>query len=180
MAIAEPDSSRASRDMPIPADWSVSQALAAFLSENGFTTEHYNEPTFPVTVFGINWRIPNPDSHKVAIRFHDLHHVVTGFGTDLRGEAEISAWEIRRGVGAFPGFYVKGLVISIALFGLIHSPLKTVAAWRRAKSETPLLKICLQRYGEILDMNVGELRALYDLPTGGIAGPRQLHAAAPV
>jgi ubiquinone biosynthesis protein Coq4 len=27
---------------------------------------------------------------------HDLHHVATGFGTDMIGEGEVSVWETRR------------------------------------------------------------------------------------
>jgi ubiquinone biosynthesis protein Coq4 len=28
------------------------------------------------------------------VRLHDLHHLVTGYPTDWKGELEISAWEI--------------------------------------------------------------------------------------
>ncbi len=41
--------------------------------------------------------IPNTDTRKDAVRFHDLHHAVTGYETDWPGEFEISAWEIASG-----------------------------------------------------------------------------------
>ena len=37
---------------------------------------------------------PNSDARRRAVRFHDLHHLLTGYTTRWRGEAEISAWEI--------------------------------------------------------------------------------------
>ena len=41
--------------------------------------------------------IPNTKARRVAVRFHDLHHVLTGYATDWKGEFEISAWEIASG-----------------------------------------------------------------------------------
>lgn len=41
--------------------------------------------------------IPNTETRKDAVRFHDLHHPLTGYDTDWAGEFEISAWEIATG-----------------------------------------------------------------------------------
>jgi len=41
--------------------------------------------------------IPNTQGRVDAVRFHDLHHVLTGYATDWSGEFEISAWEIASG-----------------------------------------------------------------------------------
>ena len=32
-----------------------------------------------------------------SIAVHDAHHLLTGYGTDMRGEAEIAAWELASG-----------------------------------------------------------------------------------
>ena len=40
--------------------------------------------------------LPNPG----FLPWHDLHHVATGYGTGLIGEAEISAYELRAGCGS--------------------------------------------------------------------------------
>ena len=37
---------------------------------------------------------PNSNARRRAVRFHDLHHVLTGYATHWQGEAEIAAWEI--------------------------------------------------------------------------------------
>jgi len=41
--------------------------------------------------------IPNTTTRKDAVRFHDLHHPLTGYETNWAGEFEISAWEIASG-----------------------------------------------------------------------------------
>lgn len=38
--------------------------------------------------------IPNPPIRKKAVLKHDMHHLITGYKGDIKGETEISAWEI--------------------------------------------------------------------------------------
>nr|WP_294934830.1 hypothetical protein [uncultured Flavobacterium sp.] len=38
--------------------------------------------------------VPNIQARKKYIKFHDLHHIMTGYGIDRVGESEISAWEL--------------------------------------------------------------------------------------
>ena len=45
----------------------------------------------------INVYIPNFDARRKAVLKHDVHHLVTGYPSILKGEAEISAWEIASG-----------------------------------------------------------------------------------
>jgi hypothetical protein len=37
------------------------------------------------------FKIPNTPSRKRAVRYHDLHHTLTGYRTDFRRECEIGA-----------------------------------------------------------------------------------------
>ena len=173
------ESETAPRDRPFDASWKVSLGLRAYLNENGFTHEEYDAPSVLVSVLGLNVRVPNPPSRKISIRFHDLHHVATGFGTDLVGEAEISAWEVRRGIRVFPGVYVKCIVFSLAFLGLFYCPRRTLRAWRLGKRSKPLITTSPERYAELLEMSIGELRELYGVPSDGIGGARELHSGAP-
>lgn len=166
-------------DKPVPAQWSVKQGLASYLEENGFSREEYDLPVVKVTFWGITFPVPNPPQRQIAVRFHDLHHLVTGYGTDPTGEAEISAWEMRRGVSVF-GLYVRGIVFVGTLMGFVHSPRRTLRAWQASKSKTPLLPACMERYQELLKLTVGELRHLYDVPPGALTNKsRRLHDKAP-
>ncbi|MEM6294127.1 MAG: hypothetical protein AAGA54_22805 [Myxococcota bacterium] len=49
-----------------------------------------------MNILGLRFCIPNTPADGRAIRWHDLHHAVTG--SDPVGEAELSPWELRRGL----------------------------------------------------------------------------------
>ena len=46
----------------------------------------------------IPFAYPNTKARKRLVLAHDLHHVLTGYGADLAGEAELGAWELGTGV----------------------------------------------------------------------------------
>jgi hypothetical protein len=46
----------------------------------------------------IPFAYPNTKSRKRLVLAHDLHHLLTGYGTDLIGEAQLGAWELGSGV----------------------------------------------------------------------------------
>jgi len=149
-----------------------------YLSENGFSTNTYDDPWNEVSFLSFAFKLPNPPSRRRAIRFHDLHHVATGFGTDLIGEAEISAWELRRGVRGV-GPYVSLLIVQLALLGLVIAPRRTLAAWRASNNRFSLFHE-KKSYEELLTMSVGELREFLGVPADGVAhGPQKKHAFAP-
>jgi len=167
-------------DRPYPAEWTVRRALDEYLAENGFTRESYDDKWTAATLFGVLpvWAL-NTKKHRWAIMLHDLHHVATGYGTDNTGEGEISAFEAagRRSLWSL-GPYVASIVLSGALLGFAIAPRRTLDAWRASRGRS--LFAVDRSYEELLEMTVGELRALLALPTQGVANePRSLHAHAP-
>jgi hypothetical protein len=67
------------------------------------------------------WRIPfafpNTAGRRRAVRFHDLHHVLTGYPTTWRGEFEIAAWEVATGIGRhWAGWLLDLLGFACGLF----------------------------------------------------------------
>lgn len=38
--------------------------------------------------------VPNVKARKKFLKFHDMHHIITGYGIDRIGESEVSAWEL--------------------------------------------------------------------------------------
>ena len=158
---------------------SVVDALDAYLAENGFSREEYDKPEVTVNFWGMRFKVPNPPSRQLAVRFHDLHHIMTGYGTDPIGEFEISAWEMQRGLRVFGG-YVRLIIATGMLAGLVVAPRRTLAAKRSARCATPLPAPSLGLYQELLDLSVGALRRRYDVPDGGLTGRRALNEDAPV
>ena len=167
-----------SLDRPLPPTLLVREALETYLNENGFTTEEYDLDVVRVTFWGRTFSLPNPPSRKLAVRFHDLHHQMTGYGTDPVGEGEISAWVLRKGIRVF-GIYVLLIIFFGTFLGLIHSPRRVWRAWRVSKSSARLPPASIERYEQLLTLNLGELRALYGVPLAGIASRRTLNENAP-
>jgi hypothetical protein len=169
----------AARLEPFPPDWTVRRARDTYLAENGFTVEAYDLPKTDASFLGVRFSVPNTPKHRWGIMLHDLHHVATGFGTDIRGEGEISAWEMP-GVRAL-GPYVGGIVGSGAIMGFLFAPRRALAAWRARR--TTLFDLAGPSgipYESLLDMTIGELRALLGVPREGLARePRKLHQYAP-
>ena len=174
------DDIQAQLSAPYPADWTVRQAVASYLAENGFPVEDYDKPWVMIHMWSLRFPFPNLPSRQVAVRFHDLHHVVTGYGTDPCGEAEVSAWEARRGTRVF-SWFVRSIVWSGFLFGMLHSPRRTWAAWRAAQAPASvgLQPVTMARYEQLLKLDLVSLRAVYGVPPNGIAQARALHSGAP-
>lgn len=166
---------------PFPSSWTVRRARDAYLHENGFTVAAYAAKWTDASIFGVPIKVPNTRRHAWAIMLHDLHHVATGYGTDMRGEGEISLWEARRGLGAL-GLYVGSIVAFGSLGGMVLAPRRALAAWRASGSGVPSLFAggdTEAEYEALLDLTVGELRARLGVPDPGLVTTRALHSQAP-
>ena len=73
---------------------------------------------------------PNIAARRAAVPYHDLHHVVTGYATDLRGEAEISAWELGSGLGRY---WLVWLINLSAILAGLRWPRSTFVAFARGR-----------------------------------------------
>jgi len=84
--------------MPYELSMTVREARAHYFEDNHFGVDGgYGDKWVKLKLGPIPLVIPNTASRKVAVRYHDLHHIVTGYRTDWVGEFEISAWEIGSG-----------------------------------------------------------------------------------
>lgn len=165
-----------SRDAPLPASLSVREARDAYLAENGFDTETYTAETVTLMAFGRTWSFPNRPNRQWAIPLHDLHHVATGFGSDLVGEGEIGAWELAAGCRT-PVVYA--LNAAALLVGLFLAPRRMLEAYRAGLRSLALYRQPIA-YDALLALDLGTLRARLRLPEDGLAThPRRLHEAAP-
>lgn len=163
---------------PFPAEWSVRRARDAYLAENGFTIEAYDAPFTDAQLMGVTIKVPNTRRHRWALMWHDLHHALLGYGTDPAGEAEVSAWELRRGLAPV-GLYVASIVVGGAALGLLVAPRRTLRAFRATERRASLFHEPVA-YERALELSVGELRTLLGIPPQGLyTGRRGLHAGAP-
>lgn len=140
-------------------DETVREGRDRYLAANSLGLDSYTARGFPVYVGRWRVRLPNPG----LLPLHDLHHVVTGYGTGLLGEAEISAYELRAGCRSVLVFI---LCIGAIIGASVVAPRRVVNAWRRARG-TRTLYFTEIPYEQLLDMRVSELRRHLGLPVEG-------------
>jgi hypothetical protein len=117
----------------------------------------------------LSFRLPNTQGRLRAVRYHDLHHVVTGYETTLRGEFEISACELGAGCRDFVAAWVLNLAGLAA--GLLSMPKRTWRAFLRGRHSRSLYNEDLRT---LLRENVGQVRARTGLDHASEASARAL------
>lgn len=143
----------------------VRSARDAYFTANGFGAEGYEAPTVTFSVWGLPVSIPNTEGRKQVVPLHDLHHVATGFASDWVGEAEIGTFELRAGCTTLASYVLN---FAAAAIGLVIAPRRVIAAWRRSAGCRSLYRAGIP-YEELLQMSVGELRAVAGVPDDGLA-----------
>ncbi|MBL8953238.1 MAG: hypothetical protein JNK82_20840 [Myxococcaceae bacterium] len=147
----------------------VAQAFQQYLDENGFNVDEYTKPFVTMTLGPLKLTMKNRPARQKAIPLHDLHHVSTGYGTDLAGEAEIGTWELRAGC---PNAFLVLINFAAMVLGLFIAPRRVLRAWRDAKGARSLYtqELTFEALGKL---TVGELRAHLGVPHDGIANPAE-------
>lgn len=155
----------------------VADDVERYLGENGFTHEEYTAPTVQLFAGPISFRVPNPEARQRAVPLHDVHHVVTGFGTDVIGEGEQGAWELRAGCPGFIPIFLNSVAM---LGGFLLSPRRVMRAFRSGKGAETLYGSTRISYDAALAMSLPDLRRRLGVPERGLANPdeRRLHSHA--
>ncbi len=102
-----------------------------YFAENGFDERSYASAWVRLEAGPVPLFFPNTGARVRAVRFHDLHHALTGYGTSWTGEAEIGAWEIASGCGRHWIAYLLNL--QAMAIGLFLSPRRVWEAFRRGR-----------------------------------------------
>jgi len=80
-----------------PSDLSVREARAQYFAANDLGDGGYQDRWVKFKIGPARLWMPNTQARVAAARFHDLHHVLTGYDTSWSGEGQIAAWEIAGG-----------------------------------------------------------------------------------
>jgi ubiquinone biosynthesis protein Coq4 len=67
---------------------------------------------------------------------HDIHHMVTGFGTDLIGELKLLCWEVGAGT---PSYYAEKYIKFPLVF--LFRPLVSMKAYKLGKTQHSLFDL---------------------------------------
>lgn len=91
-------------------DWTLHEARTRYFEDNGFGADGgYDARWVKLSIGPLPFAIPNTPARVRAVRYHDLHHVLTGYRTDLMGECEIGAWELASGCRDFGAAWLLNL-----------------------------------------------------------------------
>lgn len=102
----------------------------------------------------IPFPFPNSPARVRALKYHDLHHVMTGYQTDFPGELEISAWEIGGGCADMIAAWILNLGGLAA--GMLFMPGRIFAAFVRGRRSKNLYR---HAYDDaLLARSVGDVR----------------------
>ncbi|HEX6626074.1 MAG TPA: Coq4 family protein [Pyrinomonadaceae bacterium] len=136
-------------------DMTLRDARARYYAANGFGADGGDsERWVEVRVGRFPMWFPNTRGRRYAVKFHDLHHVLTGYPTSLEGETEIGAWEVSTGLGRH---YVGWLLDLLAFTaGLGVNPRGVHRAFVRGRHSRNLFS---REWDErFLSRTVGEVR----------------------
>jgi hypothetical protein len=139
---------------------SLRDARALYFKASGFGDDGgYGKPTVRFELGPIPCIIPNPPARVAAVRFHDLHHIVTGYPTDWRGEFEIACFEIAAGCGSL--WFAWAINLGGVAGGLLFLPRRSVRAWALGRATGGLYSLPFA--DALLERSVGEVTATLGL-----------------
>ena len=133
----------------------LARARDDYFAVNGFGPNGgYDDAWVDFKLGPIPMPVPNTPSRKRAVRYHDLHHALTGYATDIRGEFEISAWEIASGCADHIAAWQLNL--SGMVGGLLVAPRRVWHAWLRGRHSRNLYRAPYD--DALLSRTVGDVR----------------------
>ena len=122
----------------------LQEELAAFYKRSGFgPVVGARSRTVPVYTGCMLVPLPNIETRRRFLKYHDLHHLVTGYSVGRIGEGEVSAWELATG-SAFVS-PTLGVMNLIALStGLVLEPKRMWRAFRRGCTSRNLYPVAVR------------------------------------
>ncbi|HEX8131645.1 MAG TPA: hypothetical protein VF527_21290 [Pyrinomonadaceae bacterium] len=134
-------------------------ARERYFEVNHFEGGGYEEGWVKMKAGPVPIWFPNTVARVKAVRFHDIHHVLTEYPTTWRGEAEIGAWEVATGCAAHYQAWLLNL-LAFAI-GLVINPRGVYRAFMRGRRSRNLYRTTFS--DELLARKVGDVRRELDL-----------------
>ena len=133
----------------------------AFGLDGGYSLDWVDVKVGPIPL-----RIPNTAGRKRAVRFHDLHHTLTGYRTTSAANAEIGAWEVATGCADHWAAWFLNL--STIGSGLLFAAGDVWRAFVRGRRSGNLYRATFD--DALLDRRLGDVRRR--APPGGTSARR--------
>ena len=134
-----------------------------YFEANGLGAGGYQDDWVRFKLGPLPVAFPNTAGRKAAVPLHDLHHVATGYATDLLGEGEIAAWELASGCFHVRAAWLLNMLAAWPV--LFYAAPRVYRAFLRGRHSANLYDAPMS--DALLALRVGELRArlALDAPT---------------
>ena len=112
----------------VEVDMYIQKHLESYMGGKGLHEEKltlFGRPLFKI-----------PEFFQVLFFKHDIHHMITGFGTDLLGEAKLLCWEVGAGT---PWYYFEKYSKFPLIF--LFMPKLAVETYKLGKSQNSLYDV---------------------------------------
>jgi len=132
------------------------KAMQEFYAKNGFALDGgaSGDTWSPIGCRALKVHLPNFEWRRKAIPFHDLHHVITGYGFSPAGEFEMAAWEFA--AGRYPNINTTLFCLPLISMGAIATPRRTWRAFIRGRRSKTLYSV--SNFDSLLDRTIEEMR----------------------
>lgn len=139
-----------------PDEMMIEDAVKEMFHRFNIPSNAYTAKSFYIQIGNFALPVPNIPARVRIARFHDMHHVLTGYPANWLGEAEIGAWELATGCRHY--FIAWFLNSGAVLVGLCINPKAVIKAfYRGTKTRTNLYHNF--NYEDLLTYNVRELKS---------------------
>jgi hypothetical protein len=134
----------------------IKDALQVYFAKYHFSDGGYNDKYFRIKIGPVFIPVPNTKSRIRAVKFHDIHHILTEYTALWKGEVEIGAWEIAAGCG---NSMVAWCLNSGSFgLGLLLYPGALFRAFMKGRNTRTSLYYNYQYNEALLNKTVGQLR----------------------
>lgn len=132
-------------------------ALQAYFDAYHFKDGGYTDRYFRIQVGRWYVPVPNIPARVRAVKLHDIHHVITGYRADWKGEVEIAGWELAGGCGRYWVAWLLDLgSCVVGLFLYPRALFRAMARGRRMNGN--FYRTGGPPYEHLVSTTVGELR----------------------
>lgn len=122
--------------------------LDRFRALHGIDGRYDDTATWPFRIGPVTVPVPNFSWRRAAIQRHDLHHLVTGYPFNMRGEFQVATWEFA--AGRYPHAGATLLILPLVFLGLFWSPPAIWRAFRNGRRSRSLYRIDAADDGQLL------------------------------
>jgi hypothetical protein len=139
-------------------DMTLENALQVYFSKYHFQNGGYDLTWFKIKLGPVYIPLPNTKARVAAVKIHDIHHLITEYEANLKGEAEISGWELASGCGKY---YAAWILNSGSFFyGMFFFPRALFRAFMRGRKARTNFYYNTTYNSDFLNRSLGDMRKI--------------------